>query len=195
MAVGRLVIEWQTLGDSARQAFGINEWTAIRDGRKNLFHEIEQIAPITIRHHQKCGAGVRCQRQLPLLKQFGPPDKAIQTFITQAVQHQNLATRQQRAVEFERRVLRSGADERDRSIFDERQEGILLGLVEAVNLIHEQQRRPALLAPHAGLVEGLLEIGNTGKNRRHLFEHQTRGASQQARNGGLARSRWPPEDD
>jgi hypothetical protein len=48
--------------------------------------------------------------------------------------------REQRRVHRERRVLRRRADERDRAVLDVRQERVLLRLVEAVDLVDEEDR-------------------------------------------------------
>ena len=64
------------------------------------------------------------------------------------LQHVHCRARQQRAVHFEGRVLGGGADEGQQALLDKRQEGVLLGLVEAVHFIHEQNgARPAAPAP------------------------------------------------
>ena len=47
--------------------------------------------------------------------------------------------RQERGVDLEVRVLGRRADERDRAVLDVRQEGVLLGLVEAVDLVEEEE--------------------------------------------------------
>ena len=51
--------------------------------------------------------------------------------------------REQRAVQLERRVLGRGAHEHDVAGLDERQERVLLRAVEAVDLVHEEQRAAA----------------------------------------------------
>ncbi len=53
-------------------------------------------------------------------------------------EHKHLGPRQQRGVHLERRVLRRRADEDDIAGFDAWEERVLLGFVEAVNLIDEQ---------------------------------------------------------
>src|ERR1700761_727255 len=53
-------------------------------------------------------------------------------------QYMYAATREQRRVQFERRVFGGGADEDDHATLDMRQEGILLCLVEAMHLVDEQ---------------------------------------------------------
>ena len=66
--------------------------------------------------------------------------------MVEAAQDQHLAARQQRGVELEARILGGRADERDGAVLDIGQEAVLLGAVEAVDLVHEQQR----LLPGAG---------------------------------------------
>jgi hypothetical protein len=52
------------------------------------------------------------------------------------------AAREQRRVDLEGRVLGGGADQHDGALLDVGQERVLLGLVEAVDLVHEQDRAP-----------------------------------------------------
>ena len=58
----------------------------------------------------------------------------------QPAQHEHLRTRQQRGVDLERRVLGRRADQHDVAGLDARKEGILLRLVEPVNLVDEDDR-------------------------------------------------------
>ena len=59
----------------------------------------------------------------------------------QRLQHVDRRARQQRAVHLERRILGRRADERDEPLLDVRQERVLLRLVEAMDLVDEQDRR------------------------------------------------------
>ena len=115
--------------------------------------------------------------------------------IVQAVQHQHLRARQKSAVQLKARVLRRGADQDDGAVLDIGQERVLLGFVEAVDLVDEQQRSPPLLTPDARLFEHLLQVSDTGKDRGDLLEGQSRFARQQPGYGGLAGPRRPPQDD
>ena len=54
------------------------------------------------------------------------------------VKHKYFTARKQRAVDLERRVFCGRADQNDAAFFDKGEEGVLLRLVEAVNLIDEQ---------------------------------------------------------
>ena len=84
--------------------------------------------------------------------------------------HQHARARQQRRVELEGRVLRRGADQRDRAVLHDRQEAILLGAVEAMDLVDEQQRPWPIGAARARRLEHLLEVGDAGEDRRDLLE-------------------------
>ena len=59
------------------------------------------------------------------------------------LEHVDLRPRQQRRVDLERRVLGGRADEDDVAGLDARQERVLLRLVEAVDLVDEEDRAPA----------------------------------------------------
>ena len=110
------------------------------------------------------------------------------------MEHQHARPRQQRGVEFERRIFGGGADQHHGAVFHHRQERILLGAVEAMHLVDEQQRALAGLAPGARGVERLLQVGDAGKHRRDLLEMQFGGVRQQPRHRGLAGTRRAPED-
>ena len=75
-------------------------------------------------------------------------EQLLQFLRRQCMQHINLRARQQRVVHFERRILGGRADEGHQTLFDVRQKGILLRLVEAMNLIHEQDGVAAMLLQH-----------------------------------------------
>ena len=61
------------------------------------------------------------------------------------LQHEHAAARQQRPGELEARVLGGRADQGDDPVLDPREEGILLGSVEAVDLVTEEDRAPPLV--------------------------------------------------
>ena len=63
-----------------------------------------------------------------------------------------------------------------------------------MDLVDEEQRALARLAPAAGDLEDLLEVGDAGEDRRNLLEMKVGLARQQPRDGGLAGARRPPED-
>ncbi|MNF98103.1 hypothetical protein D3C84_809510 [compost metagenome] len=113
----------------------------------------------------------------------------------EALEHIDPRAGEQGVVELERRVFRGRADENQRAVFDIRQERILLGLVEAVHFIDEQNRAPAILR---GLLLGnfhrLANFLHASQYRRHRFEMRLGHFRQQPRQGGFAHPRRSPEN-
>ncbi len=126
---------------------------------------------------------------------LGAIEKLSEFRFRQRLQHVHLRARQQRAVHFERRVLGGCADEGDQPLLDERQERILLRLVEAVHLVHEQDGVAAvLLQRELGLRDRLADILHAGQHRRQRHEIGIEGRGHQPRQRGLADARRPPQD-
>ena len=107
---------------------------------------------------------------------------------------QHPCARQESGVELEGRILGRRADEDDGAVLHDRQEGILLGAVEAMDLVDEKQRAPAVGATQPRRLEHLLQIGDAGKDRRDLLEGVIHLMGEQPRHGGLAGARRAPED-
>ena len=59
---------------------------------------------------------------------------------SERLEHDDLASREKRAVQLERRIFRRRADQDDLSRFDVRQEHVLLRAVEPVDLVEEEDR-------------------------------------------------------
>ena len=114
--------------------------------------------------------------------------------IVETVQNQHLAARQQRADQLERRVLRCRTDQSHRAVFNDRQKGILLGAVEAVDFVDEQHGAVPGLAALARAIENFAQICNAGKHRAQRFELQIRMARQQPRDGGFPAAGRPPQN-
>ena len=110
------------------------------------------------------------------------------------MENEHAGARQKRRVELEGRVLGRRADQSDRAVLHHGQETVLLRAVEAVDLVDEEQRATAHLAAPAGLLEGLLEVGDAREDRRDLFEMQVGLAGQQPRHRRLAGAGRAPED-
>ena len=67
-----------------------------------------------------------------------PAQQSRDLLLGERLQHIDAAAGEQRGDDFEGWILRGGTDQPDGSPLDVRQKGILLGLVEAVNLIDEK---------------------------------------------------------
>src|ERR1035437_7609658 len=70
----------------------------------------------------------------------GAPDDRPDLIVGEWLEAKDAQTGQQSGVDLEVRVLGRGADERDRAVLDVRQKGVLLGLVEAMDLVDEENR-------------------------------------------------------
>ena len=92
------------------------------------------------------GAGLRGEREGLAEIGLGAGQQRFQGGIVQAAQHQDLAAGEQGAVQREGRVFRGGADQDDGAVLDHGQKAVLLGAVEAVDFVHEQQGDLAGLA-------------------------------------------------
>ena len=113
----------------------------------------------------------------------------------QRLQHIDRRARQQRAVDLERRVLGRRADERQQAALDERQERVLLRLVEAMHFVDEQDRCAAgLLARELGARDGVADVLDAGEHGRDRDEVGVERIGHQPRERRLAHARRAPQD-
>ncbi len=125
---------------------------------------------------------------------FGALEQGFERGVVEPAQHKHLRARQQRTDQLEGRVFGRCADQDHRAVFDIGQESVLLGAVEAVDLVDEQQRAVPHLAPLLGRLEHLAQIGDAGKHRRQRLEGEIRTLRQEARDRRLAAAGRPPQD-
>src|SRR5579864_9104006 len=126
---------------------------------------------------------------------FGAFEQRLERGIVETAQDEHLRPRKQCAVQFEGRILSRRADQNDGSILDDRQKGVLLTAIEAVNFIDEEQGALPHAAALARSVECLLQVRHAGKNRRQLLEMELEGRGEQPGNGGFARAWRTPQYD
>src|SRR5699024_12417398 len=69
-----------------------------------------------------------------------------QVLLGEALQHKDVAAGEKRAVYLKGRVLGGGADEDDAALLHKGEKGVLLGLVEAVNLVDKDDGALAVAA-------------------------------------------------
>ena len=99
------------------------------------------------------------------------------------------APAEQGRVDLEVGVLGRRADQRHQPLLHRGQERILLGLVEAVDLVEEEDRRlPRGPAALAGSLDHGAHLSPAGVDRRLLLERSMRGAGDDPRQRRLARS-------
>ena len=97
---------------------------------------------------------------------------------------------------FKRGVLGGGSQEGQQARFHVGQKGVLLNLVEAVDLVHEEDRSVALpLQGQTGLLDDLADLLDPGQDGRKGGEFLFGFSGQEQGQGGLARARGAPEDE
>ena len=112
----------------------------------------------------------------------------------QRLQDEHLAARQKRAVNLERRVLGRCADQDDAPFFDKGQEGILLRLVETVDLVHEHDRALAKASVILRLLHDLFDLLDAAGDGGKVDERRLGLVRNDARERSLAHAGRPPED-
>ena len=123
------------------------------------------------------------------------PCHPLQVVAGQRLQLEDAAAAHQRLDHLEVGVLRGGSDQHDGAVLHRGQQRVLLRLVPAVHLVHEQDGAPAVqvarLARRRNRLAQLLDPGQDGVQCREL---RPGGAGDHLRQGGLAGSRRPVED-
>ena len=115
-------------------------------------------------------------------------------FFGERFEHIDAAARQQRAVDFERRIFGRGSDQPNAAFFHVRQEGILLRFVEAVNFVDEDDGARAVLAGAIGIAHDLLDFLDAREHGGELDEVGFGHAGDDFGERRLARARRSPED-
>ena len=116
--------------------------------------------------------------------------------VGQGLEPHHPAPRQERADHPERRVLGGGPDQGHGPGLDVRQERVLLGLREPVDLVDEQHGPPpVLIAAGGGLGHRLADVLDPGVDRRQGHQVCADRLGDQARQGGLSGPRWAPQQE
>jgi hypothetical protein len=108
---------------------------------------------------------------------------------------EELTAAEERRVDLEVRVLRRRPDQRQEARLDRRQERVLLTLVEAVDLVQEEDRAASVAAqPVAGLAQHPAHVAHADLHRRELLEVRLRRRRDDPGERRLAAPRRPEED-
>ncbi len=105
------------------------------------------------------------------------------------------AAGEQRGVDLEAGILGGGADEADAAALDVGQEGVLLGLVEAVNLVDEEDGARAVGGGLLGVDHDLLDLLDAGEDGGELDEGGGGEVGDDLGEGGFADAGRAPEDE
>jgi len=121
-------------------------------------------------------------------------DHRADRFLRQRLQRDHAAPRQQRGVDRERRILSRRADQHEQSVFDVRQERVLLRLVEAMNLVDEHERAlPSSRPARLGGRDRVANLRNARQHCRERLEREARVLRDQLRERRLAGARRAPQ--
>ena len=192
MALAVLVVDRDAAVEQLAER-GLVERLAKLD-RENRLGLVEEEAPVAVGAGDQRLARFGGDRKRALLDRLGAADQFLQRLMVEPAQDQYLAARQQRGVELEARILGGRADQRHRPVLDIGQEAVLLGAVEAMDFVHEQQGLVPGFRRGARLGEQFLQIGDAREHRRDGDKAQADGIGQQARDAGLAGPRRAPQD-
>ena len=125
-----------------------------------------------------------------------PSEDLLDRIARQRLQHEDLGAREQRGVDLERRVLGRGADEHDVASLHARKEGILLCLVEAVDLVDEDDRAAAGAASSIlRRRHDFLDLFDSGQHRAERDEVRLCQLGDDTGKRCLARAGRSPKDD
>ena len=187
----------------ADMAVGVADPLVLGQRRRALEH-VERGPGVAARERDEVLEGVVAERhaavrperagQPALLVGERPAHDRADLLVGQGLEPPDAHPREQRRVDLEVGVLRRRADQGDRAVLDVGQQGILLGLVEAMDLVEEQH------APGAVEVQPLLRLGDRGADVGHAgHDRGQRGevradlTRQQPRQARLAGPRRPPQ--
>ena len=138
----------------------------------------------------------RVRRHRPALDGERPLDHRGQVGVAERLDPEHHRPTDEGGVDFEERVLRGCPDQGQHALLDRGQQGVLLRLVEPMDLVEEEDGPPALLHhPGAGAVDDLTHVPHARRHRRQGDELAVRLRRNHPGEGRLARARRAPQDD
>ncbi len=172
---------------AARAASTARSSAAVRGAR---------VAPRALREVvERVGGDRRRVRDPPLAVGERPRQQPADVLDRQRPELVDLRAAEQRRVDLEEGVLGRRPDQGHEALLDGREQGVLLGLVEAVDLVEEEDRRLAGGAAALGrALDHRPHLGPAGVHRRLLLEGAARRGGDDPRERRLARPGRPVED-
>ena len=105
--------------------------------------------------------------QPALLIREGPAQDPDQVLLVQGLEDEHAGAREEGGDHLEGGILGRGPDEGEGSVLDVGQEAVLLGLVEAVDLVDEEDGAPPAAALTIGLLDGLADLLHAVEDGAH----------------------------
>ena len=191
MPVAVLVIDRHAALQEAAEARRIERFCELRIVERLGLPEQEPSVAIGLRDQSGAGFGSEGEGAFEAFRLL---KKGFERGFVEPVQHQNLRAGKQRGVQGEARVLGGRAHQCHHAPFHVGKEAVLLGAVEAVDLVHEQQGLAACLGHLFRLGEGLLQVRHARKHRADRGVAHPDTIGEQARDAGLAGAGRAPQD-
>ncbi len=138
------------------------------------------------------GQSLRAEAALAVFERLTEQDG--DAIFAERFEHIDAAAGEQRRDDFKRRILSCRADEADDAALDVGQKGVLLGLVEAVNLVDEEDGAGVHLRGLRGGRHHLLDLLDAAHDGGELDEAGLRGFSNDFGESGFAYAGRTPED-
>jgi hypothetical protein len=139
---------------------------------------------------------VKCNRDIPQTVDFvlqSPLQDVANMISGEVSQTKHLAPRPQCGDDFKRRVFCGGTDEADGPVLDIGQNGVLLGFVEAMDFVDEQNCLALGLRPTAfGALDDFPDVRDTGIDGADLVKLALGDVRHDTGDGGFAGSRRSP---
>ena len=204
MGVAVLVVEQRPPLDGLLGSSQVNVNDPRGVGRRGFdgqFQGVESVAGVAAGDVGQVGQGLLVRLHLtravaPLLVGQGAAQERAQLLVGQGAKLEDAGAGDQGADDLEIGVFRRGADEGDSAVLDVRQQAILLGLVEAVDLVHQEDSALAVQQPPLlGLFDHPPDVGDAGQDGAKGLEVRLGAVGDDHGQRGLARAGRPPEDD
>ena len=160
-----------------------------------VLDHVQEIAAVAVGELDQARPRVGIERQLMAERALGARDQRRKRIMIQPLQHQHLTARHQRAGQRKGRILGGRADQGDRAVFDLGEQAVLLGAIEAVDLVDEQERGLAGAPPRLRLLVDLAQIGHARHHGGQLDQRLIEAPGEQPGERGLAGAGRAPQDD
>ena len=193
MAFPVLVVNRGALLDNFQQCVRAQHFIGLAEV-KDAFHQVNEVASVSVCQFYQGGARFRRERQFSLKKGFRPFNDAFQSRGVQGVHDKDFAAGEEGAVQFKGGVFRSGPHQRNGSVFHIWQKTVLLGAVEPMYFIHEQEGPMAVFPAPGRFVKGFSQIRHAGEDGGESCEMHGRARRQNARQRGFSAAGRPPQN-
>ncbi len=176
---------------------------ASRMERGGRLQQTQRAARVAVRHGDDGTQGVGREAharasETPLRVLGRPRHEGAQGVFAERPQREDATAREQGAVHLEGRILRRGSDQREPSRLDVGQQRVLLGAIEAVDLVQEEDgssSRGRLVPGALRHLADVLHAYGDGRKGQEARRRRRPGGHEQTCDRGLAAARRPPEHE